>query len=40
MTTKVFDLSFTVLKGDKIAFVGSDNIAKTTLFKILMREIR
>ena len=33
-------ISFTVLKGDKIAFVGSDNIAKTTLFKILMREIK
>ena len=33
-------ISFTVLKGDKIAFVGSDNIAKTTLFKILMRQIK
>lgn len=33
-------ISFTVLKGDKIAFVGSDNIAKTTLFKILMRELK
>ncbi len=33
-------ISFTVLKGDKIAFVGSDNIAKTTLFKILMRKIK
>lgn len=33
-------ISFTVLKGDKIAFVGSDNIAKTTLFKILMREMK
>ena len=32
------NVSFTVLKGDKIAFVGSDNIAKTTLFKILMGE--
>ena len=26
-------------KGDKIAFVGSNEIAKTTLFKILMGEI-
>ena len=32
------NISFTVQKGDKIAFVGSDNIAKTTLFKILMGE--
>lgn len=37
---KVLDnVSFMVLKGDKIAFVGSDDIAKTTLFKILMGEI-
>lgn len=36
---KVLDkVSFQVLKGDKIAFVGSDDIAKTTLFKILMGE--
>lgn len=33
------DVSFTVNKGDKIAFVGSDGIAKTTLFKILMGEL-
>lgn len=33
------DVSFTILKGDKVAFVGSDDIAKTTLFKILMGEI-
>lgn len=32
------NVSFTVLKGDKIAFVGSNNIAKTMLFKILMGE--
>ena len=32
------DLSFTVNKGDKIAFVGHDNVAKTTLFKILIGE--
>ncbi len=37
---KVLDnVSFSVLKGDKIAFVGSDDIAKTTLFKILMGEL-
>lgn len=37
---KVLDnVSFMVLKGDKIAFTGSDDIAKTTLFKILMGEI-
>ena len=33
------DISFTVTKGDKIAFVGPDGLAKTTLFKILMGEI-
>ena len=33
------NVSFSVLKGDKIAFVGSDDIAKTTLFKILMGEL-
>ncbi|MEG0994954.1 MAG: ATP-binding cassette domain-containing protein [Bacilli bacterium] len=38
---KVLDkVSFTVLKGQKIAFVGNDDIAKTTLFKILMNELR
>ena len=31
-------VSFSVLKGDKIAFVGSDELAKTMLFKILMGE--
>jgi ATPase subunit of ABC transporter with duplicated ATPase domains len=37
---KVLDnLSFTVNKGDKIAFVGPDGLAKTTLFKILMGEL-
>ena len=36
---KVLDnVSFIVEKGDKIAFVGTNNIAKTTLFKILMGE--
>lgn len=37
---KVLDnVSFTVHKGDKIAFVGPDEFAKTTLFQILMGEI-
>ena len=37
---KVLDnVSFRVNKGDKIAFVGEDEIAKTTLFKILMGEL-
>ncbi|MBU3129598.1 ATP-binding cassette domain-containing protein [Clostridium sp. FP2] len=33
------NLSFIVNKGDKIAFTGADEIAKTTLFKILMGEM-
>lgn len=33
------DVSFTVTKGDKIAFVGSDGLAKTTLFRILVGEL-
>lgn len=33
------DVSFLVTKGDKIAFVGPDGLAKTTLFKILMGEL-
>lgn len=33
------DISFLVNKGDKIAFVGPDGLAKTTLFKILMGEL-
>ncbi|WP_102348552.1 ABC-F family ATP-binding cassette domain-containing protein [Bacillus sp. Marseille-P3661] len=37
---KVLDnISFTMNKGDKIALVGKDEIAKTTLFKILMGEM-
>lgn len=32
------NVSFTVTKGDKIAFVGPNSLAKTTLFKILMEE--
>ncbi|MEG0221856.1 MAG: ATP-binding cassette domain-containing protein [Clostridia bacterium] len=34
------NISFKVNKGDKIAFVGSNGIAKSTLFKILMGEIK
>ncbi|MBP2642375.1 MAG: ybiT 1 [Firmicutes bacterium] len=33
------DVSFMVAKGDKIAFVGPDGLAKTTLFQILMGEL-
>ncbi len=33
------NISFRINKGDKIAFVGHDGIAKTTLFKILMGEL-
>ncbi|WP_054258969.1 ABC-F family ATP-binding cassette domain-containing protein [Propionispora sp. 2/2-37] len=33
------DVSFMVNKGDKIAFVGQDGLAKTVLFKILMGEL-
>jgi ATPase subunit of ABC transporter with duplicated ATPase domains len=37
---KVLDnVSFVVTKADKIAFVGTNSIAKTTLFKILMGEM-
>ena len=37
---KVLDnISFLVNKGDKIAFIGPDGNAKTTLFKVLMGEI-
>ena len=37
---KVLDnVSFRVNKGDKVAFVGEDEIATTTLFKILMEEL-
>ncbi|WP_084052123.1 ABC-F family ATP-binding cassette domain-containing protein [Desulfonispora thiosulfatigenes] len=37
---KVLDnVTFRVNKGDKIAFVGKDEMAKTTLFKILMGEL-
>jgi len=38
---KVLDnLSFTLMKGDKIALVGPNELAKTTLFKVLMGEIQ
>ncbi len=33
------NVGFTVNKGDKIAFVGPNGLAKTTLFKILMEEV-
>ncbi|GAB6181396.1 ATP-binding cassette domain-containing protein [Desulfotomaculum defluvii] len=33
------NISFTVNKGDKIAFVGPDSLVKTTLFKVLMGEL-
>jgi ATPase subunit of ABC transporter with duplicated ATPase domains len=33
------NISFRVLKGDKIAFVGSEGLAKTMLFEILMEEL-
>ena len=37
---KVLDnVNFTILPRQKVAFVGSDPLAKTTLFKILMEEI-
>lgn len=37
---KILDnISFTVSKGDKIAFVGNNEIAQTTLFKILAGEM-
>ncbi len=33
-------VSFVVNKGDKIAFVGSHDLSKTTLFKILMNQLK
>ncbi len=33
-------ISFSVMKNDKIAFVGTNNIAKTILFNIIMHEIK
>lgn len=37
---KVLDnVTFRVNRGDKVAFLGEDEIAKTTLFKILMEEM-
>jgi len=34
---KIFDnISFTILKGDKIAFIATDDMVKTTLFNILI----
>jgi len=38
---KIFDkISFSMNKGDKIALVGPDSLAKTTLFKILTDEFK
>lgn len=34
------NVSFTVAKGDKIAFVGTNEIAVTTLFRVLTEEIK
>jgi ATPase subunit of ABC transporter with duplicated ATPase domains len=34
------EISFIVNKGDKIAFVGPNGLAKTTLFKILIEELK
>ncbi len=33
------DISFKVIKGDKIAFVGTEGLAKTMLFEIIMGEL-
>lgn len=33
-------VNFDLQKGDKIAFVGTNNIAKTTLFNIIMHELK
>ncbi len=33
-------VSFSLQKGDKIAFVGTNNIAKTALFNIIMHELK
>ena len=32
-------ISFTVMKDDKIAFVGTNNLAKTVLFNVIMKEM-
>lgn len=37
--TVLNDVSFMMAKGDKIAFVGSNGLSVTTLFKILMGEV-
>ena len=34
------NISFTLNKGEKVAFVGSNGLAKTTLFKVLMGELK
>ncbi|MFH7325538.1 ABC-F family ATP-binding cassette domain-containing protein [Desulfurivibrio sp. C05AmB] len=37
--TALHDFSLTVHKGDKIAFIGANSLAKTTLFQILTEEL-
>ncbi len=37
--TVLNDVSFVVVGGDKVAFVGEDELARTTLFQILMGEL-
>jgi len=34
------NVSFTINKGDKVVFLGSNDLAKTTLFQILMGELK
>ena len=38
--TVLNNISFTVNRGDKIAFIGENEIAQTTLFKVLMEELQ
>lgn len=38
--TVLNNINCTINKGDKIAFVGPDGLAKTTLFRILMEELQ
>lgn len=33
------NISFVLTPGDKVAFVGTDELARTTLFQILMGEM-
>jgi ATPase subunit of ABC transporter with duplicated ATPase domains len=36
----LYDMNFIIRKGDKVALVGENDLAKTTLFRILMEEIK